>query len=485
MNDYRYRFNRFVDRGIDYAIGNPRVAFKAANMASKVVINSGLKAAYDAGRAVGHRIDKVISFSKSDMPVTPKQRKNSLPTPPRSGKRRYSTSSSISGVTPMVIDSQQFKRQIVKGRKRKSFSTTGNAIPSYGRKFKKTVKIKRKASINKSLYGCLLQNEQNDVITSNTNAWITQAAPIILLKKSIWYSFVRHIFNKLDVNVTSYVDAIPITCLGDGSVAQVCDFNFIYWTVSSSAASNVAVPFTTGTTSFNSLGDLMLAAMDNLHYLNAEGLQFQDVQVRWTSGGTRFATKSFDCSHCMFSGYWKNDMSIQNTTLTSDATGTTATDSVTANPVEVVMYKGKGTGPLAEIARRGNYAGLLSDDNLGYRIYAPSTSSAIGNEPLPTAAFGNCRRTGKDVIQPGSIKKSKMQQTINSNLWKLYSVLSGKTISSLAYKRIGMYTTFSFDKMVTKAVDNVVSISFEVNQEAGGRIKNSFRAKVVPFVTSA
>jgi len=483
MNDYRQRFNRFIDRGVEYAIRNPRIAFKAANLASKVVVNSGLKAAYDAGRAVGSGINKITSFSKSEMPATGKRM---LVTPKSLPKRRRSsTSSASSGRLGLLID-PTFKSRIGKAKRNKmNIINTGNAVPMAGKKFKKTKKVNRKSPFNKALYGCLLQNEQNDVITSNTNAWLTQAAPVILFKKTIWYSFVRHIFNRLDINVTSYTDVIPITTLGDGSIAQVCDFNFIYWTVSSSAASNLAVPFTTGTTSYSGLGEALLTAMDALHYSNAEGLQFQDIQVRWTSGGTRFSTKTFDCSHCIFSGYWRNDLSIQNTTLTSDATGTTATDSVTANPVEVVMYKGKGTGPLAEIARRGNYAGLLSDDNLGYRTYAPSTSSAIGNEPLPTAAFGNCKRTGKDVIQPGAIKKSYMKQVVKSNLWKLYSVLSGKTVSTLAYKRIGTYITFAFDKMVTKAVDNVVSISFEVNQQTGGKITNSFKAKVVPFVTSA
>jgi len=471
MYEFRRNVARGVDRlieyGIERAIADPGLVNSAINVGKKFVRNSASRLAlYGVKKAVEYkrRQDAKKSISENDMylPITPKSLKGSV-------KRKLSFTKAPTGFT---------KKRVVS-------TGTLRGTGSYSGKFKKMKKANKKIVANKALYGCLIQNESNASITSPTVAYITQATPILMLKKAMVFSLIKHIFNRMNILFTAYTDVIPKEAFGDGASVQTVNFQVKYYLTTSGTLSSFIETFSTDLTTYEQLGNGIVAALDALFVNNPAGIQFESVCVYWSFGGIKFPARWFDINHCKFQGFARNSMTFQNTTLTSDTVGTTATDSVTANPLEVTMYGGSGTGPLSEISKRGNFTSFISNGTLGYVSYAPSSSVAVGNEPFPSAVIGNCSRVGKSVIQPGAIKKSPMMKKYSGNFWKLYTRLVGTATGDIQYLKVGTYKLFAFDKIVTKAIDNVCAVSFEVNQEAGGTVTNLFRPKMNPLVTSS
>lgn len=354
----------------------------------------------------------------------------------------------------------------------------------------KKISRKAKRAGKKIVSGAQIQIENNfESNTATTTQYITFATPTQYVMKVMVMAIIKRIWSKLNLTIEAWTDIIPILDLGDGSIAQVATLVVYYYRADNSTLLSINTNFTTGTTTFNQLVDSLVANLGDIYSgstVLVNEIQINNISLQWVSGGTRFPRKQFYCQNWKINGYMSHAYHVQNITLNSDAVAGTSTTTVNTNPLSVKLYKGKGTGPLPDVARRGNFPGLIAKADIGSSTYAPTSSFANGNEPFPFHNFKNIKMMSKSVLNPGDIKNGVIKIKLRGSFWKLFQKLSVTYNSAITnvsrYVPIGYFHTLCFDKIVTKTNDNNIVVSRESNINIGCYISGFDKAATAPYV---
>lgn len=472
MNDYRYRFNRAIDRGVEYFARNPTHIHRVGQVGAKIIHASINK----AGRDFAHYGRKLYNHASNKLNSFSKMKRKAPPSPPKTPKKKAK------------FDSGQFKRQMAakKGKVVKVVKKT--VVPKHTKgvdKMNSLHKIKKKDLFNKGSTNVYLDRETSATATGTTSVWMTFAANINDWKVCMFNSMIRDIFSKIDINFVSYSDVIGIQYFGDGSVSQTIRLEFTYWTVIAAVpVTNTAVTFVTGTTTYSQLALSLINEINTAMISNSDGIQFECVRIAWNAGGVRFPTREFNIAHMTYTGQQKLRGKIQNATLATNVTNPTDVDNIDDNPLEIVRYSGKGTGAKTQISRRNGFVGYMTSLFTGFGSYSPVTSTDMGQAPLSPDAFVNCTKKGTDIIAPGEIKTVEETYVVKSmNFWKLYNILAARQSATFEFVDFGKYHLMYFDKLVNKGgTTSNVTLKWDLNHITTGYCKNTYKSKINPVV---
>lgn len=160
-------------------------------------------------------------------------------------------------------------------------------------------------------------------------------------------------------------------------------------------------------------------------------------------------------------GQLVSSLAMQN--ATPNAVGGSSTDVNNANPLDCKKYYGNGNG--TEMVVRSPslvgppvYTSFLGDVNNGQiAVVAQSVAAAHLDEPPPAKFFHHCKSTGKTVLAPGDIKRSKLYYKMNQSIGSYLSILRGQPATTLQYVNKGNYEFFGFEKVVTTTVAGAAS----------------------------
>lgn len=171
-------------------------------------------------------------------------------------------------------------------------------------------------------------------------------------------------------------------------------------------------------------------------------------------------------------GQLVSSLSMQN--ATPNAVGGSSTDVNNANPLDCKKYYGNGNGTemvvrTASLVGPPVYTSFLGDVNNGQiAVVAQSVAASHLDEPPTAKFFHHCKTTGKTVLAPGDIKRSKLYYKMNQSIGSYLSILRGQPATSLQYVNKGNYEFFGFEKVVTTTVagapSNVpITIDYEID----------------------
>lgn len=450
--------------------------------------------------------------------MAPLKVSNSFVTPPRSAKKRKTSSWSpspeaVSNLVSLATGSQMAGAvagaavsRVTKSGKKMSSKTSGRSISGRlggklkKKQFKKTKKFDKRLSLmNKGVQSI---QEIRMVSKTNTDSKYEAVAightslPCKVMSLQLGRALIKYIFNGLNVLVSDFT--IPGEALG--CVAGDAIRIRYYSTMQATTLSVFTYVFATGN-SFEFMASQLAEDIEAVSYI--ERVRWDDIEYTPVGSSARFTGVLLSLSNARVRGYTKSSLKVQNRTVT------VSTDNeqgdVNQCPVSGKVYHCKGNNLLNLSNRKvlpgvGNTAALKANEVMLYEaytqqlssvtasgmeryqpLYAESTFFKVAECPKASDVF-NCVSSSKINIEPGAIKTSQLYLKINLSFQQFVRLIyAGKLDTIFGFnERAGHTRVMYLEKTIGQEVSSV-AVATEVQFESCLAITGKNRRYTMPI----
>lgn len=366
---------------------------------------------------------------------------------------------------------------------RRVFRTSG----VYGGRFRRTGRVVKDVYAER---GAVFLSEFGGTRSSSEVVTIGHSTCALQWVMLTWVrALVRRLFNMTG----NYFDDF-----GNSVFTSISEYRISYGYGTVNTQGGVAsLAFTTfdfdGGITFNQLSDrLMSLVLRDLQSVNGIGFVAEINLIDRNTGVDRVMAR-LPLNDMDFLFKIVSTLTVQNRTLALSGVDTAESTNVTNNPLYGHSYYTSKANYLAK--DDNNLRDVTCDMNIG--VLNQPAIGTIGEIVRPGYNFENCRRSGRQMIQPGKIRKSSLVSYWKFEANKFFMVFSdainacnvtnaGLPNWNVSWNvcRVGVGKTmlFGFEKMLdSRSEGDTISIGWELNNSVGCIVRKK-RNVVVPVV---